>query len=206
MSSHTAVEAMRRVIESSEDNVTIVAIGPLTNVALFLTTYPELKEKIEQFSIMGGSLKEGNITPVAEFNFFVDPEAAQIVLNAGVPITLFGLNVTHQVPLFSEELDRIRQIDNKTSQLVVAMLEYYFQAGRVEGLHDPCAVAYLFDPEIFKFENYHVQVETEGERTVGMSVVDQRRYPSEKSNVRMAVRVNRERVIDHLYESIRSLQ
>lgn len=206
MSSYSAVEAMKREIECSEDKVTIVAIGPLTNVALLLRTYPHLKGKIEEFSIMGGSLKEGNITAVAEFNFFVDPEAAQIVLNAGIPITLFGLNVTHKVPLFSGELDSIREIHNETSQLVVSMLEYYFQAGRVEGLHDPCAVVYLIDPEVFEFENYDVQVETKGELTAGMSVVDQRRFPTVKPNVRMAIGVNRDRLIGHLYESIRLLK
>ncbi len=206
MSSLTAVEAMKRVIENSEDKVTIVAIGPLTNVALLLNTYPHVREKIGQFSIMGGSLKEGNISAVAEFNFFVDPEAAQIVLNSGIPIRLFGLHVTHKVPLYSRDIDRIRQIDNKTSQLVVSMLDYYFQGGRVEGLHDPCAVVCLFDPDIFEFQDYHVQVETQGERTEGMSVVDQRRYPTEKPNVRMAIDVNRERLLEHLYGSIRSLE
>ncbi|SER82424.1 nucleoside hydrolase [Salipaludibacillus aurantiacus] len=206
LSTEPAVEAMRKVLENSIEKITLIAVGPLTNVALLIKTYPHLTEKIGQLSIMGGSLRGGNITPAAEFNFFVDPEAAKIVLESGVPVTLFGLHVTQKVPLYKEDIERIRDTGNETGRLVASMLDYYFQEGRVEGLHDPCAVASLLDPGLFQFSRFHVQVETKGEYTSGMTVMDQRRFSRTRANVYVAMDVNREGLISQLENSIRKLK
>lgn len=200
----SAIDAMREVIMASEQKVTIVAIGPLTNVALLLTEYPEVIGLIEQLSIMGGSSTEGNGTPVAEFNIYVDPEAAQTVFRSGIPITMFGLNVTYQVPMYIEDIERIRNIGNQTGQAIAAMLDYYFRNDRVEGMHDPCAVAYLIDPSLFETQHCNVEIELSGEFTRGQTVVDLRGRTNRAKNVNFAVSVSSQRLLDMLYEAVKT--
>lgn len=195
-SDRSALEAMRDTILKSKEKVTIVAIGPLTNVALLVKTYPELIDRIQQLSVMGGACCLGNITPVAEFNIYVDPEAAQLVYQSGIPIKMFGLDVTHQVPLFTEDIDRIANLGNETGKVIAQMLKFYGKADFIEGLHDPCAVAYLLDPSLFTFATYNVEVETMGEFTRGQTVVDLHNNTGKYQNVDVAYEVNRDKMID----------
>lgn len=161
-SSRSALEAMRETILSSPQKVTIVAIGPLTNIALLIKSHPEVIENIDHLSIMGGACYGGNRTPAAEFNIYVDPDAAKIVFNSGIPITMFGLDVTNQIPMYKEDIDRIRHIGNKTGTAVAGMLDFYFRDGRADAMHDPCAVAHLIDPSLFTVTPCNVEVETKG--------------------------------------------
>ena len=97
----------------------------MTNIALLLAQHAELKSRIERIVFMGGGMNAGNTTPVAEFNIFVDPEAAEMVLKSGVPLTMAGLNVTHQALVLPQDIERIRQIDNPVAQAVAEMLDFY---------------------------------------------------------------------------------
>lgn len=206
VSNRSALEAMRDVILTSDQKVTIVAIGPLTNVALLVKSYPEVVHKIEQLSIMGGACFGGNRTPVAEFNIYVDPEAAQIVFKSGIPITMFGLDVTHQVPMFKEEIERIRHIGNQTGEIVTGMLDFYFRDDRVDAIHDPCAVAYLIDPTLFTLVPCNVEIETKGEFTRGQTVVDKQNITGKLKNANVAFEVDRERLVEMIYEAIKKLK
>lgn len=164
----------------SEDDVWLVPVGPLTNVALALRQRPEIVSRIAGISLMGGSLTSGNSTVCAEFNIWFDAEAARIVYDSGVPIKMCGLNLTQQANATDREIERIRNGRNRVGDIVSQLLEFYLDAGeRVTGirkaaLHDPCAVAALIQPDLLKFEAMHVSVETRGELTYGMTVCDYR--------------------------------
>ncbi|MFJ7724670.1 nucleoside hydrolase [Neobacillus sp. NPDC097160] len=205
VSNRSALEAMRDTILNSPQKVTIVAIGPLTNVALLIKSYPEVMGNIDQLSIMGGACNGGNRTPVAEFNIYVDPDAAKIVFDSGIPITMFGLDVTNKIPMYKEDIDRIRYIGNKTGKAVASMLDFYFRDGRADAMHDPCAVANLIDPSLFTFIPCNVEIETKGEFTRGQTVVDKKDRTGKPKNVNVAFDVDRERILDLLYTAIEKL-
>lgn len=158
--------------------ITLAALGPLTNIAVALIKCPQIVEHIEQLVIMGGAMGQGNITPSAEFNMYVDPHAAQVVLCAGIPTVLIGLDITHQVLTTPERLAAIRAIGNPVSEAAAGMLSFYGQSdleryGLPGGpLHDPCVIAYLLQPELFTARTVNVAVETTGEHTIGRTVVD----------------------------------
>ena len=158
--------------------VTLCPIGPLTNIATALQQAPDVVPRIREIVLMGGAIGEGNITPAAEFNIHVDPHAAQVVFEAGVPLVMHGLDVTHQALVTPARLEAIRQIGTPLSGTVVELLDFYnvydqTRRGRVGApLHDPCAIAYLLNPELFGGRSCHVAIETRGEHTLGRTVVD----------------------------------
>jgi len=213
-SSRSALDAMRDVLTRSETPVTLIATGPLTNVAVLLMAHPELTSKLECISIMGGACFGGNWTPAAEFNIYVDPEAADIVFRSGVPIIMSGLDVTNKAQMFVEDIERIRSIGNETSKIMAPLLEFfnsnvtpYFLAeeGHVEGLHmhDPCAVAVLLDPTLFKSLECNVEIETSGRLTAGSTVVDFNRKTGKPRNATVLFEIDRERFVDMLVEAVR---
>jgi purine nucleosidase len=159
--------------------LTLCALGPLTNIAMALVKAPDIAERIREIVLMGGAYFEvGNITPAAEFNFYVDPQAAAIVLASGIPIVMKPLDVTHQVLTTDHRLDRIRALPNACGRAVAAMLGFserfdlakYGSAGAP--LHDPCVTAYLIRPGLFRGRHINVEVETSSPLTLGMSVAD----------------------------------
>ena len=158
--------------------VTLAALGPLTNIAVALIKCPQIAKKIDQLVIMGGAMGQGNITPAAEFNMYVDPHAAQVVFSADIPTVLIGLDITHQVLTTPERLAAIRATGNPVSAAAAGMLSFYGQTdldryGLPGGpLHDPCVIAYLLKPELFTARTVDVVVETTGEHTMGRTVVD----------------------------------
>src|SRR4051794_142426 len=162
--------ATERIIAEaqSRDDLALVPIGPLTNIAAALYRDPSLPERVKQISLMGGSLTFGNATPAAEFNIWCDPEAAHVVFTSGIPIKMVGLNVTHQVLATPEYRDKIRAIGKRTSTNVADMLNFYSaRESALTGLaggsmHDPLAVAALIEPDILTFESMHVAVELTG--------------------------------------------
>jgi inosine-uridine nucleoside N-ribohydrolase len=174
--SETAVELMCRMIHENPGEISIVAVGPLTNVATALISDPSLGPKIQSIVVMGGSLTGGNITPAAEFNFYVDPEAARIVFDSGVPLTMVGLNVTNRVQMHDEQIRVLEAAQNPVSQaagkIMRATLDRWMKERQLTGfgMHDPVTVAYLIDPTILTLKDYYVQVETSGELTAGESV------------------------------------
>lgn len=164
----------------STDAITLIPTGPLTNVAAALRREPRIAERIVEISLMGGGLTSGNATATAEFNIYVDPEAAHIVFTSGIPIKMCGLNLTRQANATDVEINRIRALGNRAGQIAAELIAFYKGTlGNIYGLsgaslHDPCAVAALIDPSLIEFESMHVSVELKGEHTYGMTVCDHR--------------------------------
>jgi len=164
---------------ADKESITLVPTGPLTNIGQAITKDPSILEKVEQIVLMGGAMREGgNISPSAEFNILVDPHAADVVFRCGRPITVLGLDVTHQVLSTPERRDRIRAIDNDAARATVGMLDFYNRHDAMKygingaPLHDPCTVAWLLKPELFEGKLCNVSVETESELTMGHTAVD----------------------------------
>lgn len=203
----TAAELMARVIRNREDKVTIVSTGPMTNTAAFLLTYPELKDKIGRISMMGGGLLHGNWTPAAEFNILVDPEAAKIVFESGVPILMAGLDVTEKALVLQEDVDRIRALDNPVSEIVWQWLEFFYRFHQTIGyegapMHDPCAVMALLYPEIFEMRDFHIRIETGGEYCKGATIPDWYGTTGQVPNATCIMGVDRKAFVDRMIDLI----
>ena len=170
-----SVGLMQQVLDGSPTPVTIVATGPLTNVAALLLAHPELKPKIARISIMGGGISHGNWTPAAEFNILVDPEAAQIVFASGVPLLMSGLDVTERALIYPEDFARVRAVGNRVARVVADWLEFFYRFHRELGyagapLHDPVAVVALLHPELLTAKPLCVEIETRGEYCRGATI------------------------------------
>jgi inosine-uridine nucleoside N-ribohydrolase len=172
----TAAELIRKIVRSNPGEITIVAVGPLTNVATVLKEDPSIATLIKAIVMMGGSLSGGNITPAAEFNFYVDPEAARIVFDSGVPLTMVGLDVTRKVQLHEDNIKELEAAKNPVSQAAAKIMRASFDRIKKDrpnpsfAMHDPLTVAHLIDPTILTLKDYYVQIETQGEITAGESI------------------------------------
>src|SRR5690606_39113829 len=175
-----AVDFIVETLEAaSDDSITLVPTGPLTNIAMAIVKAPSILPKIREIVLMGGAMREaGNHSPSAEFNILVDPHAAHVVFGCGRPIVAMGLDVTHQVISTPARVDRIRGLGNRAALATAGMLEFYSRHDSmkygIEGspLHDPCTVAYLLRPEIFKGRQCNIEVEIHSELTAGHTAVD----------------------------------
>jgi pyrimidine-specific ribonucleoside hydrolase len=192
-----AVDLLRKIILESPDPITLIPTGPLTNIGILFTAYPEVKQNIERISLMGGSIAEGgNWTGAAEFNILVDPEAADIVFKSGVPIIMSGLDVTHKATITADEISALRKLGGKVAVLAADLLDFYSRYDVGLGfqgvpLHDPCAVACLIAPELFTTRKFHVEIETTGKHTTGMTLADLRFWTKEKPNVTANMDIDR---------------
>ena len=171
-----AADLICRLVRENPGEISVIGIGPLTNVALALRQDPEIASKIRSIVLMGGSLSGGNVTPAAEFNFYVDPEAASVVFDSGVPIRMVGLDVTRKVTLTEQHVDALRAGKGRVSEAAARIAEAVVKMAHGEkwhggpNLHDPLAVSSMIDPDILTFEDYHVEIETLGSITAGESV------------------------------------
>jgi inosine-uridine nucleoside N-ribohydrolase len=171
--SQPASDFIRDVVSKSPGEITLITIGPLTNVAAALASDSELAGKTKALVMMGGSLSGGNITPAAEFNIYVDPEAARIVFQSGIPITMVGLDVTRKTALTAEHIRRLEAGQNPSSQAAAEIARKVVQHYREQGMafdpnmHDSLAIAAFLRPSLLKWEDYYVDVETTGELTAG---------------------------------------
>lgn len=170
------VETLRA---AAPGGITLCTLGPLTNVAAALVKAPDIAGKIAEIVMMGGGFFEGgNVTPAAEFNIYVDPHAAHVVLSSGVKITMHPLDVTHKALMTRTWIDSLKALGNRTGAAAAAMLDFYERFdmekyGEDGGpLHDPCVLAFLLQPDLFQGKDCNVQVETGSELTMGMTVVD----------------------------------
>lgn len=204
-----AVELIAQTLRASQQPVTVVATGPLTNIALLLTSHPELNAKISRIVIMGGAAMLGNWTPAAEFNIYVDPEAAEIVFQSGLPIVMAGLDVTHRAQIMSEDIERFRKLGNPVAGVVADLLDFFMEYHKQEKwgfqgapLHDPCTIAWLIKPEIFTCVDRWVGVETQGKYTQGMTVVDYYSLTANQPNTTVMMDVDRQAFVDLLVERI----
>ena len=175
--------------QEPEGSVTLVPIGPLTNVALALERAPDIAGRIAEIVLMGGAYFEvGNITPAAEFNIYVDPEAAGIVFRSGIPLTVMPLDVTHKALATRERVDAFRALGNETGQMVAEWTDFFERFDKEkygsEGapLHDPCTIAYLLKPELFTGRRINVEIETQSDLTRGMTVADWWRVTDRPAN------------------------
>lgn len=161
-----AIRAMRRVLLDSDEPVTLVAIGPLTNIALLLKVYPETKPYIREIVIMGGAAAGGNVTPVAEFNIYADPHAASVVYASGIPVVMCGLDVTGQTSVTWEDILTIKD-SGQVGDMVHAMMQHYLHTYSEAAItiHDLCTIMYLTHPDLFRTKPADVRVVTEGEAT-----------------------------------------
>ena len=181
VASDDAVGFIIDTVRAHPGAVWLVATGPLTNVALALRAAPDLSSLLRGVSIMGGGIPWGNVTPAAEFNILVDPEAADVVFRAGLPLVMAGLNATHQWMLDEAAIARLRAAGGRVPTFCAELLTYYGKAyaravsGRFEGpLHDPLAVLAVTHPALVETTAYHVVIELTGTHTRGMTVADLR--------------------------------
>ncbi len=187
-----AVEFLIRTIRASPEPVVLVPTGPLTNVALALRIAPDIAERIERIVLMGGAARDSNVTPAAEFNIYVDPEAAHIVFSSGIAITMVGLDVTNRALLSPEEIERLAR-GGPVRRTFAGLLRFYAAANErllgIKGapLHDPLAVAAVIDPTLLVTEPLHVAVELCGEHARGATVVDLYRVTGRAPNADVAL-------------------
>jgi purine nucleosidase/pyrimidine-specific ribonucleoside hydrolase len=187
------------------EGATLVATGPLTNVALLLARYPEAKP--ERIVLMGGAIAEGNVTPAAEFNIWADPEAAQRVFTSGLDITMVGLDVTHKALVNPDQLRGAGRI----GEVVAELLEFYGGFHRsVYGwdgspIHDAVAVAHVIDPELLDLERLNVRIDTESELCRGRTVVDVWHRTGLEPTANVAVRIDSEGFVDLLQQRLARL-
>lgn len=201
----TAVELMASTLRASPQPITLVATGPQTNVALLLNSHPELHDKIARIVLMGGAMVLGNWQPAAEFNIYVDPEAAEIVFQSGIPIVMAGLDVTHKAQIHDQDIARFRQVGNPVATIVAELLDFFMAYHRDEKwgfvgapLHDPCTIAWLLKPELFTSVERWVGVETQGKYTQGMTVVDYYSLTGNSPNTTVLLDVDRQGFVDLL--------
>ena len=209
---HDAVAFIADQLEraSPDRPITLVPTGPQTNIALLLRERPDLIDRIAQICFMGGAAGEGNITPSAEFNVWVDPEAAALTLGSGIPVTMIGLDVTHKAIFWDRERQAMADGGGDASKIVAGLLGFYqgFHR-RVYGwdggpVHDAVAVAHLAHPGLVSTVTANVVVELEGEFTRGRTVADLRHVTDRPVNAEVGMDIDRERFIGLLRTAIAS--
>lgn len=202
-----AVDTIYEEAIKAEGKLKILALGPLTNIAVALLKYPQLKEKIESIVFMGGAINLGNVTPAAEFNIYADPEAAKIVFDSGIHLVMVGLDVTHHTIVTKEQNKRIHNLNSQASKVVAKLIDYtidrespYNQEGGV--MHDPLAAAVMIDSSVIHTELYHVDVELKSDITRGKTVADVFRVTDNKPNIHVGVKSDNNKFLEILERTI----
>ncbi|HEY7582672.1 MAG TPA: nucleoside hydrolase [Acidimicrobiia bacterium] len=203
-----AVDFLAEKISASDEPVTLVPVGPLTNIAVLLNSYPDLGSQIARIVLMGGAIATGNVTPAAEFNIYVDPEAAHRVFHSGLPITMMGLDVTHKALLDAEHADQLRGT-GRVGKFVAELLDFflvnhprhYASRGGVP-IHDALAVAHLIWPDLVETVDCHVTVETQSDLCRGRTVVDRWHVTGQTPNAAVGVELDSELFAKNLLERL----
>ena len=206
-----AWDALYQAAKQYAGELRLIAVGPLTNVAIALAKYPDLPELLHTILIMGGSASVGNVTPAAEFNIYDDPEAAKMVFECGVPVVMCGLDVTLKAVMTPADWDELYETGRPAAMLVRQMLATPWKTLEMMGfagvpMHDSCPVLYLVHPELFRAEEAGVKVETKGQLTLGKTVTDlysDKQF--EKKNATVVLDVDRDGFIRVLKDCIRSI-
>jgi purine nucleosidase len=206
-----ADELIADVAAASPEPLTLVAVGPLTNVATALDRHPELAGRLREVIVMGGSTDRGNRAPYAEFNIWADPEAAARVFASDVPVTMIGLNLTHQALATPDVLDRLRGLGTELGDVVTGWMTFFGSTYEdIWGLpgppvHDACAVAMTIDPTLIRAVETFVAIETEGRWTRGATVVDLHGRLGRAANARVALDLDAPRFWDLAIAALRRL-
>ena len=196
-------------LRASDEPVTIVTTGPMTNLALAMRLAPDILPRIREVVFMGGSYGLGNVTPAAEFNIITDAEAAYVVFNSGVKLTMVGLDVTRKVLCLPEVVDRMAKVGNRASRLFCDLMRFFNQTQKAvfgwEGgpLHDPLTIAYLIDPNVLTVRPMHCTVDIRSADSYGRTNCDYFSYHHKAPNVDVAVEVDVARFWDIIEEGIR---
>ena len=207
-----AVELLRATLERAARPVTIAAVGPLTNIALLLRTHPHVAERIASLRIMGGAVTEGNTTASAEFNIWQDPEAARIVFDAGRPIVMMPLDVTHQALFTDADVERLVAVGTRPARIFADLLRFFARFHRERygwdgsPIHDAVSVGHLAVPELVETAAYRVDIETVSELTRGRTVVDLHGLTRRPPNAEVGIGIDRPRFIDMLIEAVASIE
>jgi len=208
-----ALHAVDFIIETlrsePEGTVTLCTLGPLTNIATALAKAPDIAGRVKELVMMGGGFFEGgNITPAAEFNIYVDPDAAKTVFASGMPIVMMPLDVTHQMMTTKARVSKLALMETRPAQVLVEWLAF-FERFDIEKygsdggpLHDPSVIAYLLKPELFSGRDCNVEIETQSELTVGMTVVDWWRVSGRPANAKVMRTVDADGFFDLLAERV----
>ena len=173
-----AVDLIIELVMQSSGDLTLVPTGPLTNIAMAVRKEPRIVQRVKEVILMGGAYTRGNTTPAAEFNIHVDPEAAAIVFTAGWPLTMVGLDLTHQALATPAVIERIAALGTPLAKIAVQLMEFFRETYRKNAgfdsppVHDPCAVARVIDPSVMTCVDAFVAIETQGQFTSGMTVTD----------------------------------
>lgn len=198
-----AVNAMKKVILESDEPMTLMPIGPLTNIALLFAMYPEVKSNIKEIVLMGGSATRGNKGVMSEFNIATDPEAAKMVFESGVPIVMAGLDVGWKALVMPEDTEKLLQL-GEVGKMAHCLFKKYRGGTFHTGLkmYDSCATAYLLKPELFEVVDTFVDVEVDGALTRGCTVVDLKGYLKRKPNAKVCLDIDGEKFRQWFLESI----
>lgn len=204
------IETLRN---APEKTITICSLGPMTNTAQALLKAPDIAARVKRIVLMGGGFFEGgNITPSAEFNMFVDPDAAKIVFAAGIPLTVIPLDVTHQALTSKEWVDGLRRMDNQVGPAVAAWTDFFerydMEKYGSEGapLHDPCVIGYMIKPELFSGRFINVEIEADSPLTVGAMVADWWNVTGRLANAEYLRDIDRDGFFDLLSERLATYQ
>lgn len=200
------------VMNSEPGTITLVPTGPLTNIAMAARKEPRIVERVREVVLMGGGYHEGNWSAVAEFNIKVDPEAAHIVFNEPWPVTMVGLDLTHQALCTPEVEEKIKALGTEASEFVVGLMGFFRKAYQANQdfvdppVHDPCTIAYLIDPSVVSTRKVPVDVELSGALTTGMTVADFRGPAPEDCHTQVAVKLDHGRFWELVTEAIAAIE
>jgi purine nucleosidase len=204
-----AVDQILRLSREYAGELTLLAFGPLTNLGIAFVRDPELAQRVERVVLMGGSTQVGNVTATAEANIANDPEAARMVFASGAPMTMVGLDVTHQTYLTEEDFRPLKDMDNERSRFVMQLMHFMMDAYTHFGydppicvLHDPLSAGVCLHPDLVKTERLYADVETHGRLTRGMTVVDHRLRTPHEPNVDVAVAVDAQRFVKEFMDAL----
>lgn len=206
-----AVDFLIETLLQATEAITLATLGPLTNIAVAIIKQPAICQHIQEIVMMGGAATQGNITPSAEFNLYVDPHAAHVIATAGVLLTMMSLDVTHQAIATPERLNAIRAINSPISDAILGLLNHYgaydMQRYGFTGppLHDPCVIAYLLQPDLFTSRRAYVAIEIGSELTMGRTVVDWWRVTNQQPNTNVVETIEAEAFYQLLTQAIANL-
>ncbi|MGD1952603.1 MAG: nucleoside hydrolase [Leptolyngbyaceae cyanobacterium] len=206
-----AVAFLIETLQQASEPITLVTLGPLTNIAVALIQAPQVANKIDTIIAMGGAVTHGNMTPAAEFNIYVDPHAAKVVFESGIPIKLITLDTTHQVLTTSAHLNAFKQLNTSVGTAAADLLTYYGTSDvkryGMPGapLHDPCVIAYLLKPELFTFRPTYTAIDTTSPQNLGRTVIDWWGHTAKLPNAEIAEFVDAPGIYELLIKSLAKL-
>ena len=204
-----AVNFIIDTLMNSDEKVTLVPTGPLTNIGMAIRFEPRIIEKINRIVLMGGSYQLGNMTPAAEFNILADPDAAHIVFSSGVKIVMMGLDLTRQASATKEVVEKIKSLNNKASKLFVDLMEFFAASQKnVYGwsappVHDPTTIAYIIDPECIEVKPMFCEIELWSEKSYGRTLCDYFGILKKEPNVDVAVKLDFDKFWNLVYENLK---